>query len=473
MAANQYLSSTDIRHMFSHAMSSVYQEEVPLYSDLLTLVSATNKDTMSNNTTLKAYLKTNGQIERLNHERHGAIRLGTAEEMKTMARFLRVMGMRAVGYYDLSKAGLPVHATCFRCLDLNSLTKNPFRLFVSLLRPDLISPSIRSQVYSIISRRQIFHPRVLELISIAEQTNNQLTSPQASEFINHGLETFKWRPAATVTMTEYSELHSESPLLADVAAFAGPHINHLTPGTLDIDAVQAKMLSQGIPSKDTIEGPPRRRCPILLRQTSFKALEESIYFPRTNSYSSSDDAILGSHKARFGEVEERGVALTPKGRALYDLLIQEACSAGMSPNDTQAYAALFSQFPDDWNELRKAGLAWFVYYVADRIELSAICQDAASSCKPSKHSLEDLIELGMVRFKPLVYEDFLPLSAAGIFQSNLGGTGKIRLDAGLKSSCDGRGELELALEAEIVDEMDVYRRLQEESLVTCRKYFAL
>jgi uncharacterized glyoxalase superfamily metalloenzyme YdcJ len=32
----------------------------------------------------------------------------------------------------------------------------------------------------------------------------------------------------------------------------------------------------------------------------------------------------GTHSARFGEIEQRGVALTPKGRALYDRLLQAA-----------------------------------------------------------------------------------------------------------------------------------------------------
>ncbi|RFU30453.1 hypothetical protein B7463_g5883, partial [Scytalidium lignicola] len=473
MTTDQYLSSDDIRHMFSQEMSYIYQKEVPLYSNLLSLVAATNKSVTANDPALEARLKATGQIERLNCERHGAIRLGTADEIRTMARFLNVMGMRSVGYYDLSQAGLPVHATCFRCLDLSSLEKNPFRLFVSLLRPDLISPSIRSKVYDILSRRHIFHPHVLELISIAEETNNQLTPSQASEFVTYGLETFKWRQTANVTFDEYSELYSENPLLADVAGFEGPHINHLTPRTLDIDAIQAAMVAQDIPTKDTIEGPPRRQCPILLRQTSFKALEEAVYFPPSISSSFSENAILGSHRARFGEIEERGIALTPNGRALYDRLIQKAIAARITPQNTREYAAIFSEFPDDWNEIRKAGLAWFEYYVADPAELRAVLQDAACSCEPRGRSIEDLIELDAIRFKPLIYEDFLPLSAAGIFQSNLGGPSKTVVGAHAEKKVDGRRQLQMALQTDIVNEMDVYKRLQEESLETCRKYFAL
>ena len=32
----------------------------------------------------------------------------------------------------------------------------------------------------------------------------------------------------------------------------------------------------------------------------------------------------GTHTARFGEIEQRGVALTPKGRELYDSLLAKA-----------------------------------------------------------------------------------------------------------------------------------------------------
>ena len=102
-----------------------------------------------------------------------------------------------------------------------------------------------------------------------------------------------------------------------MVSFRGPHINHLTPRTLDIDAAQAGMPQHGMDAKDVVEGPPRRACPILLRQTSFKALKEAIRF--------TDDAVgaarAGAHTARFGEIEQRGVALTRKGRALYDELL--------------------------------------------------------------------------------------------------------------------------------------------------------
>ena len=56
------------------------------------------------------------------------------------------------------------------------------------------------------------------------------------------------------------------------------------------------MPGRGIPAKEVVEGPPRRKHPILLRQTSFKALEEPVRFlgadtagtiPRASAKSSS------------------------------------------------------------------------------------------------------------------------------------------------------------------------------------------
>ncbi|RNK48461.1 2-oxoadipate dioxygenase/decarboxylase family protein, partial [Xanthomonas vasicola] len=69
---------------------------------------------------------------------HGAIRVATAAELATLRRLFAVMGMQPVGYYDLSVAGVPVHSTAFRPIDEAALSANPFRVFTSLLRLELI-----------------------------------------------------------------------------------------------------------------------------------------------------------------------------------------------------------------------------------------------------------------------------------------------------------------------------------------------
>ena len=114
---------------------------------------------------------------------------------------------------------------------------------------------------------------------------------------------------------------------------------------------------------------------MLLRQTSFRALAE----PRR--FRDDDGTVIeGSLRVRFGEVEARGVALTPKGRERYD-------------------AAMARSFGNDG-----AATVWGQYFPASDDEMAAQGLAYYRGGDPSK---------------PVVYEDFLPASAAGIFRSNL------------------------------------------------------
>ncbi|WP_210505158.1 2-oxoadipate dioxygenase/decarboxylase family protein, partial [Pantoea ananatis] len=101
----------------------------------------------------------------------------------------------------------------------------------------------------------------------------------------------------------------------------------------------------------------RRKVPILLRQTSFKALEEPVVFK---------DGYQGTHTARFGEIEQRGAALTPEGRALYDRLLTEAGSGADNQQHQQRLSAVFQAFPDNETDLRREALAWFHYRLSDK-----------------------------------------------------------------------------------------------------------
>lgn len=151
------------------------------------------------------------------------------------------MAMQPVNYYDLSVAGLPVHATAFRPITPDSLTINPFRVFTSLLREELIEdPRVREIARERLSKREIFHPETVELIARAEAQGG-LTEPEAQELVRYAMDTFRWQSDALVEKEVYDELKDAHSLVADIVAFKGPHINHLTPRTLDIDAVQARM----------------------------------------------------------------------------------------------------------------------------------------------------------------------------------------------------------------------------------------
>lgn len=63
------MSSDDIRHRFSLAMSTMYQEEVPLYTDLMNLVAEVNKDILDKQPEIAEQLKNTDEIDRLSMER--------------------------------------------------------------------------------------------------------------------------------------------------------------------------------------------------------------------------------------------------------------------------------------------------------------------------------------------------------------------------------------------------------------------
>lgn len=402
MSTHTLISRDEIRDRFSKAMSAMYQTKVPQYETLLELVDQVNRETLERNPALAERLTAHDEMARLGFERHGAVRVGTAEELATLRRLFAVMGMVPVGYYDLSEAGVPVHSTAFRPIDDEALAYNPFRVFTSLLRLELIeSDTLRKRAAEILDKRSIFTAGTLELIALSEKQGG-LTDEQADRFVAEALETFHWHQDATVDLGTYEALYAEHRLIADVVCFHGPHINHLTPRTLDIDEVQRRMPEAGMNPKEVIEGPPRRDCPILLRQTSFKALDESIRFA---------GARQGTHTARFGEVEQRGVALTAEGRALYDRLLNESRrrTAGLdNAGNQRVLAEAFTDFPDTEDELRRLGLAFFEYKVTNAGRMAG---------KLGEGDIETLMERGLIEARPIIYEDFLPVSAAGIFQS--------------------------------------------------------
>lgn len=442
--SSAYVSSDEIRDQFSSAMSAMYQQEVPHYGTLLSLVEAVNQEVLAANPALNNALQDSDELARINVERHGAIRVGSADELAMLRRMFAVMGMEPVGYYDLAAAGVPVHSTAFRPIADGALKRNPFRVFTSLLRLELIEKAeLRAQASAILSSRDIFTAKVKTLIERFEQQGG-LSATDTEQFVQEALETFRWHDHATVDLATYDRLHNEHRLIADVVCFHGPHINHLTPRTLDIDEVQRRMPSVGIDPKATIEGPPRRDCPILLRQTSFKALEETIAFA---------NAAEGKHTARFGEIEQRGIALTRKGRELYDHLLAVARDNAPTAMENDAHqvhlAEVFKAFPDDYATLRREGLAFFHYQAHGALVQRPVLLEEVDS----------LIEQGVLAITPMIYEDFLPVSAAGIFQSNLGENSHENY-----SSSASQQQFEQALGTTVINELELYTQRQQASL---------
>ncbi|ALR76821.1 VOC family protein [[Enterobacter] lignolyticus] len=440
------ITADDIREHFSQAMSAMYQQEVPQYGTLLELVADVNLAVLENNPRLHEQLANADELARLNVERHGAIRVGTADELATLRRMFAIMGMYPVSYYDLSQAGVPVHSTAFRPVDDAALLRNPFRVFTSLLRLELIeNVALREKAAAILAKRDIFTRRCRELIALHE-VNGGFTQAQGEEFVREALETFRWHRHATVDLETYQALHNEHRLIADVVCFPGCHINHLTPRTLDIDRVQALMPEYGIEPKVLIEGPPRREVPVLLRQTSFKALEEPVLFAGEHR---------GTHTARFGEIEQRGVALTPKGRELYDSLLARAGTGRDNIAHQQHMQEIFRAFPDSEMFLRRQELAYFRY------RLTPAGEAHRQAIRPGEDP-QPLIERGWLVAQPITYEDFLPVSAAGIFQSNLGNETQARSHGNASKAA-----FEEALGAQVFDEFQLYEEAEARSKRRC------
>jgi uncharacterized glyoxalase superfamily metalloenzyme YdcJ len=69
-----------------------------------------------------------------------------------------------------------------------------------------------------------------------------------------------------------------------------------------------------------------------------------------------------------------------------------------------------------------------------------------------------------VHFEPLVYEDFLPVSAAGIFQSNLGDDAQSHY-----GTHSNQQDFERALGRKTINELELYADTQRRSLLECSK----
>ena len=165
--------------------------------------------------------------------------------------------------------------------------------------------------------------------------------------------------------------------------------------------------------------------------------------------------ISGKLNARFGEVEQRGIALSPKGRALYDALLLEAGQGVDNFHHQQHLCQIFSRFPDNDSALHQQELAYFRY------RLTPVGESHRQEITPAD-DIQLLIERGWLLAHPIIYEDFLPVSAAGIFQSNLGGEETHR-----QHGQGSRGVFEQALGTSVIDEFSLYQQAEERSKRRC------
>jgi uncharacterized glyoxalase superfamily metalloenzyme YdcJ len=361
------VSSAELRTRFAAALSRMYGAEVPAYTTLVDVATEVNREHEADDRL--------GSLERVTAERHGAIRVGSIRELADVAELFAAFGMFPVGYYDLRDAAspVPVVSTAFRPTDAEELAHNPFRVFTSTLATAdvrFFDDGLRGRIDRFLAERELFDPALIASARLIA-ADGGCRSAAADDFVSRAVASFALS-REPIDAAWYAELSKVSAVAADIAGVRSTHVNHLTPRVLDIDDLYHRMVARDVTMTGSIQGPPSWNGPdVLLRQTSFRALAEPRRFRDANGV-----VTDGSLRVRFGEVESRGVALTRTGRERYDAAMRE-------PDPAAAWA---DHFPSTDAELAADGLAY--YHGGD----------------PTK---------------PVVYEDFLPISAAGIFRSNL------------------------------------------------------
>jgi uncharacterized glyoxalase superfamily metalloenzyme YdcJ len=372
MSRAKKLLTWQLRALFAAGLSAMYAGEVPAYGTLVEVSEQVNADYAAANPDAERF----GSLQRVTAERHGAIRVGSTAELAAVADLFAAFGMLPVGYYDLrsARSPVPVVSTAFRPIDANELACNPFRVFTSMLATRdrrYFDHDLRTRVHRFLSRRELFDPALLARARIIAADGGCDDAEEAHAFVAAAVTAFALS-REPINKAWYDELSRVSAVAADIAGVGSTHINHLTPRVLDIDELYRRMTGRGITMIDAIQGPPRTEGPaVLLRQTSFRARDEPCLFRGRDGALSA-----GSLRVRFGEVEARGVALTPRGRERYD-------AAMASGNPARVWN---DHFPATDQEMAAAGLGYY---------------------------------RGGDPNAPVVYEDFLPASAAGIFRSNL------------------------------------------------------
>ncbi|RPF20658.1 2-oxoadipate dioxygenase/decarboxylase [Myceligenerans xiligouense] len=475
MSQEKFLEPWQLRAAFARSLSDMYGKEVPAYTTLLEVSHEVNADFVA---THGADAERLGSIDRVTAERHGAIRVGTPVEIAQVARIFGAMGMHPVGFYDLrdaSSSSVPVISTAFRPVDRDELARNPFRVFTSMLVPGdrrFFTRDQERRLDEFLGARRLFGPELLRLADRAEAEGG-LPAVEAAEFLRLATQAFELS-REPVDQAWYRELEAVSAVAADIGGITSTHINHLTPRVLDIDDLYARMTARGITMIPAIQGPPRWEGPdVLLRQTSFRALAE----PRT--FRTPDGQVVeDSLRVRFGEVEARGIALTRAGRAAYDTAVAELDerAAGTTEAERQRIGREIwhRTFPVTETALADQGLGYFTYELTSDDGgrgddggpgVGAGRGDdggSASHDRPGDAGAPAGARAPRVIRTPVVYEDFLPRSAAGIFQSNL--TEEGAKDAGQTGAERDDDWMAGALGRDLNDPFELYARQVQRSL---------
>ena len=333
-------------------------------------------------------------------------------------------------YKDLCAAGFKIAAdiACFESHHLNHLTPNTFciDLYTAAMKfcmGEMDETTFRDRANTTLNRQ----------VRVADRDHLRLHFKHLS---NAQIDTFQ---AGLVTADSVVQL-----------------VEKLTRRLRQTDLDLSQLKHAGF--KDYTEG-PAEDTPLLLRQDAYKALTEPVKFRNV------DGSVIDTvHTARFGEIEQRFYATTPNGRQLYDRCLAEAEAAkennpGLVKRDFAAYETLYAQsfaaFPKTLSELLQQKLVYGRY--------SATEKGIAGKADITNTDINELVRLGDVDYAGLRYEDFLPVSAAGIFASNLNQYGT--KSTATQKPIYRKAMLKEILGRKIVDSDVTYAGLQAESLL--------
>jgi uncharacterized glyoxalase superfamily metalloenzyme YdcJ len=118
--------------------------------------------------------------------------------------------------------------------------------------------------------------------------------------------------------------------------------------------------------------------------------------------------------------------------------------------------------PGSEQKLAAGGLACFTYRLSP---------DRPRDGRRPPADITELVRQGWLLAEPIVYEDFLPRSAAGIFQSNLGGPGT--RDNEQQGTAYDAAWLSGAVGREVLDPFDLYEQQQNTSIAEIARALGL
>lgn len=333
-------------------------------------------------------------------------------------------------YKELCDAGFKIAAdiACFESHHLNHLTPNTFSmdLYTAAMKfcmGELPEAEFRKRATTTLTRLLTFADRHFMKLHFKHLSREQIDSlPQAT-------------PGTT-----------------DVSSLAESLAKRLSEPDLDL----ANLKHSGF--KDFTEG-PSQDTPVLLRQDAYKALTEPVTFTNPDG-----STVETTHTARFGEIEQRFYATTPIGRDLYDkCLSQNDAQRDKDPSivkrdfasfESQS-ASAFAPFPKTLPELVDKQIVYSRF--------APTAKGLAANGTVKSTDMRELVAQGFAQVEGLRYEDFLPVSAAGIFASNLNQYGTKATAA--KRPAYTKSRLEEIMGRRIIESDAVYRAIQARSML--------